>query len=61
MVSPYKGSHDRLEADASAECNIVGTVCETVTKVLQELQDRNVVVIENKRIIVTNLEKLKQY
>lgn len=41
--------------------NIVGTVRETVTKVLQELQDRKVIVIENKRIIVTNLEKLKQY
>lgn len=41
--------------------NIVGTVRETVTKVLQELQDEQVILIENKRIIIKNLAKLKQY
>jgi CRP/FNR family cyclic AMP-dependent transcriptional regulator len=41
--------------------NIVGTVRETVTKVLQELQDDHVISIEKKRIIIKNLTKLKLY
>jgi len=38
--------------------NMVGTVRESVTKVLQELQDRGIISIENKRIIIHDLKKL---
>jgi len=41
--------------------NLAGTVRESVTKVLQELQDRNIISIEKKRILILNMEKLQQY
>jgi CRP/FNR family cyclic AMP-dependent transcriptional regulator len=40
--------------------NLVGTVRESVTKVLQELQDQRIISIEKKRIIITDFAKLKQ-
>ncbi|MEI7027664.1 Crp/Fnr family transcriptional regulator [Paenibacillus sp. y28] len=40
--------------------NIVGTVRESVTKVLQELQDDNVIVIRKKMILVQDQEALQQ-
>lgn len=38
--------------------NLVGTVRESVTKVLQELQDSNIISIENKRIIIHDIKSL---
>lgn len=38
--------------------NLVGTVRESVTKVLQELQDRKIISIENKRIIIHDPKSL---
>lgn len=39
--------------------NMVGTVRESVTKVLQELQDRSIISIEKKRIIIHDMAKLR--
>lgn len=39
--------------------NMVGTVRESVTKVLQELQDQGAISIANKRIIIHDIKKLK--
>lgn len=40
--------------------NMVGTVRESVTKVLQELQDERIITIENKYIRIENMEALKK-
>lgn len=39
--------------------NMVGTVRESVTKVLQELQDLDIISIEKKRIIIHDMKKLR--
>jgi len=41
--------------------NLVGTVRESVTKVLQELQDDGIISIQQKRIMVYDLPRLKTY
>jgi len=40
--------------------NMVGTVRESVTKVLQELQDDRIILIDKKRIIITDAVRLKK-
>lgn len=40
--------------------NLVGTVRESVTKVLQELQDERIITIQNKQIRIENMDALKR-
>jgi CRP/FNR family transcriptional regulator len=40
--------------------NMVGTVRESVTKVLQELQDEGCIVVRKKRIILIDAEAIKR-
>jgi CRP/FNR family transcriptional regulator len=40
--------------------NLVGTVRESVTKVLQELQEEKIITVDKKMILIRNMEALKQ-
>lgn len=55
-----QGSFINMKLTHQELANLVGTVRESVTKVLQELQEENIILIQKKKIILKNMDALQR-